>query len=41
MLQDPEIFKHPHVVCGGYGVIWNDDLDVAAEGICDNGDLIR
>jgi hypothetical protein len=41
MLQDPDIFKHPQVVCCGYGVIWNDDLDVAAEEIWDNGVPIR
>jgi hypothetical protein len=33
MLHKPDIFKHPQVVCDGYGVKWNDDLGVAAEEI--------
>lgn len=40
MAQDPEIFSHPQVACGGYGVVWNDDLDVASEEIWDNGKVV-
>jgi hypothetical protein len=41
MVRNPEIFLYPQVDCGGYGVTWNDNLDVAAEEIWDNGELIR
>lgn len=40
MVQDPEIFRHPQIVSGGYGVIWNDDLDVASEEIWENGKVV-
>ncbi len=37
MEQDPEIFLHPRIESGGYGVVWTDELDVASEEIWDNG----
>lgn len=40
MEEDPEIFEHPQIASGGYGVIWNDDLDVASEEIWDNGKVV-
>ena len=33
----PEIFLHPRIESGGYGVVWTDELDVASEEIWDNG----
>ena len=40
MVQDPEIFLHPQVASGCYGVVWNEDLDVASEEIWDNGKVV-
>lgn len=40
MARDPEIFTHPQIVSGGYGVVWNDDLDVASEEIWENGKVV-
>ena len=37
MVDNPEIFSHPKIAGGGYGVVWNDELDVASEEIWDNG----
>ena len=37
MEQDPEIFLHPRIESGGYGVVWTDELDVVSEEIWDNG----
>jgi len=40
MVQDPEIFRHPQIVSGGYGVIWNEELDVASEEIWEKGSVV-
>jgi hypothetical protein len=40
MVQDPEIFRHPQIVSGGYGVIWNEELDVASEEIWEKGRVV-
>ena len=41
MVRDPEIFMHPKVACAGYGIVWNDELDVASEEIWEKGKVIR
>lgn len=40
MVQDPGIFENPQIASGGYGIIWNEDLDVASEEIWDNGKVV-
>lgn len=37
LIHDPEIFFHLQITSGGYGIAWNDELDVASEEIWDNG----
>lgn len=29
MLENPDIFNLVHVDCGGYGVAWNEDIDIS------------
>ena len=36
-LKDPELFSDVRVAEGGYGVIWNDDLDLACDELWANG----
>lgn len=38
--KNPEIFDNPLIVSGGYGIVWNEDLDVASEEIWDNGKAV-
>lgn len=38
-LQDPEIFNKVTVDIGGYGVIWNDNLDLSSDELWENGIL--
>ncbi len=33
----PSLFQHVKVDLGGYGISWNDEIDLAAEEIWDNG----
>ncbi len=37
MKENPEIFKDAIVEIGGYGISWNDVLDVAAEEVWEKG----
>lgn len=39
-LEDPVLFKSGKMM-GGYGIIWNDDLDIEAETIYEDGVVIR
>lgn len=39
-LQDPVLFQAGRLV-GGYGIVWNDELDVDAETIYQDGQLVR
>lgn len=39
--KDEELFKKISVDTGGYGVSWNDDLDIDAEEIWENGEKIN
>ena len=41
-LQDaPEIFYGVTVDVGGYGIIWNDDLDLSCDELWDNGVIVE
>lgn len=36
-LEDKELFKKVKVDVGGYGVSWNEDIDLSCEEIWENG----
>lgn len=36
--SDKELFNHVMVDNGGYGISWNDEIDLAAEEIWENGE---
>ena len=39
-LEDTEgLYEQVKIDAGGYGLVWNDDLDIAADGIYDRGTL--
>ncbi len=40
-LNDITVFNKVHVGPGGYGVIWNDEVDLACDEIFDNGKVIK
>lgn len=43
-LQDDQLFRLAKVDAGGYGISWNDDLDLACNELWDNGvsvDLVK
>lgn len=35
--KTPELFYEVHVDTGGYGVVWNDDVDLACDELYENG----
>lgn len=39
-LRDRKLFKSGKLDPGGYGVIWNDNLDISCEEIYENGENI-
>ena len=40
-LKNTEIFSQVKVDIGGYGISWNDDLDLAGEEIWNNGIIVK
>ena len=40
-LKDRELFSKGHLDIGGYGIIWNDELDFSTASIYENGQLIK
>lgn len=36
-LTNEELFNKVHVDTGGYGIIWNEDIDLSSEEIWNNG----
>lgn len=38
--SNPEVFNNVHVGPGGYGIIWNDELDLACNDIFEQGEII-
>ena len=37
----PELFSSAEVDTGGYGIIWNDDLDLSCDELFENGETIK
>ena len=35
--NDEKLFKNVHVASGGYGVIWNEELDLSCDELWQNG----
>ena len=40
-LKNAELFYSAKVDNGGYGVIWNDDIDISCNELFENGDIIE
>lgn len=40
-LENKELFNKAKVDIGGYGIIWNDDLDLSSEEIWVNGIIVE
>lgn len=40
-LRDPEKFAHVSVDTGGYGIVWNDELDLSCDELWRNGITIN
>ena len=38
---DPKLFSSAEVDCGGYGVIWNDELDISCNELFANGVTVK
>lgn len=36
-LEKEELFRHVHVDVGGYGIVWNNEIDLSSEEIWNNG----
>ena len=39
-LKDGQLFEKVHVGPGGYGVVWNDEIDLSCDELYDNGNTI-
>ncbi|MBQ6654689.1 MAG: DUF2442 domain-containing protein [Erysipelotrichaceae bacterium] len=39
--ETPELFYDVEVDVGGYGIIWNDDLDISCDELFENGEVIK
>ena len=37
VLQDPDVFGNVEVDVGGYGIVWNDDIDLSCDELWENG----
>ena len=40
-LKDKKLFENVKVDVGGYGIIWNEDIDLSCEEIWENGEKIN
>lgn len=40
-LKNNEIFYSAEVDVGGYGVIWNDDIDISCDELFENGETVK
>ncbi|MEI6055274.1 MAG: DUF2442 domain-containing protein [Lentisphaerota bacterium] len=40
-LKDKHLFNLAHVDCGGYGISWNDYIDLSEYEIWENGKLLK
>lgn len=41
LLEDDQLFNSVKVDVGGYGILWNDDLDLSCDELWDNGEIIE
>lgn len=41
MLADKELFSSVEVDIGGYGIIWNDEIDISCDELFENGETIN
>ena len=41
MKENPELFGSVFVDAGGYGIVWNDDLDLSCDELWKNGEVIQ
>lgn len=39
-LREPQLFSDVCVDVGGYGIVWNDDLDLSCDELWDNGTVV-
>ena len=39
--RNPELFSKARVDVGGYGVVWNDDLDLSCNELYENGTVVK
>ena len=39
--DDPALFSSVEVDVGGYGIVWNDDIDIACDDLFYNGEIIK
>ena len=37
LMDQPEVFAFVSVDVGGYGIVWNDDLDISSDELWENG----
>lgn len=40
-LRNEELFSDVHVDVGGYGIVWNDDLDLSCDELWENGATVK
>ncbi len=40
-LENAELFSSAEVDVGGYGVIWNDDIDISCDELFENGETVE
>ena len=40
-MNDPELFANVRVDAGGYGIIWNDELDLSCDELFYNGETVE
>ncbi len=40
-LQNEELFYNVEVDVGGYGIVWNDDIDISCDELFENGKTIK
>ena len=39
--EEPNLFSHVMVDQGGYGIVWNDDIDISCDELWENGKTIE
>ena len=39
--EDIQLFKNVKVASGGYGVIWNEELDLSCDELWENGETLK